>query len=70
MPPLFNSYEGGEHYGLHVDGSVRNLPNGAGSLRTDVSSTLFLWIRRNTRAANWWWSIPMARTRSSCRRAT
>jgi PKHD-type hydroxylase len=42
MPPLFNSYEGGEHYGLHVDGSVRNLPNGAGSIRTDVSSTLFL----------------------------
>ncbi|MCP1573686.1 Fe(II)-dependent oxygenase [Herbaspirillum rubrisubalbicans] len=42
MPPLFNSYEGGEHYGLHVDGSVRNLPNAAGSIRTDVSSTLFL----------------------------
>lgn len=42
MPPLFNSYEGGGHYGLHVDGSVRNLPNAAGSLRTDVSSTLFL----------------------------
>src|SRR5688500_3267821 len=20
VPPLFNSYEGGEHYGLHVDG--------------------------------------------------
>ncbi|MBP0596476.1 Fe2+-dependent dioxygenase [Herbaspirillum sp. LeCh32-8] len=42
MPPLFNSYEGGEHYGLHVDGSVRNLPNAAGSIRTDVSTTLFL----------------------------
>ncbi|OWY30102.1 Fe2+-dependent dioxygenase [Herbaspirillum robiniae] len=43
MPPLFNSYEGGEHYGLHVDGSVRNLPDAPGvSIRTDVSTTLFL----------------------------
>ncbi|HTD03373.1 Fe2+-dependent dioxygenase [Undibacterium sp.] len=42
MPPLFNSYAGGEHYGLHVDGSVRKVPGSALSLRTDVSSTLFL----------------------------
>ncbi len=42
MPPLFNSYAGGEHYGLHVDGSVRSVPGSALSLRTDVSSTLFL----------------------------
>ena len=43
MPPLFNSYEGGGHYGLHVDGSVRNLPDAPGaSIRTDVSATLFL----------------------------
>lgn len=41
VPPLFNRYEGGEHYGLHVDGAVRNVPSG-GRLRTDVSSTLFL----------------------------
>ena len=41
VPPLFNRYEGGEHYGLHVDGSVRNLPGG-GRLRTDLSCTLFL----------------------------
>ncbi|HEY9103362.1 Fe2+-dependent dioxygenase [Chitinimonas sp.] len=41
VPPLFNRYEGGEHYGLHVDGSVRNLPQG-GRLRTDLSCTLFL----------------------------
>lgn len=40
-PPLFNRYEGGETYGLHVDGSVRALPDG-GSLRTDLSCTLFL----------------------------
>jgi len=42
IPPLFNCYEGGEHYGLHVDGSVRNLPDSDASIRTDVSSTLFL----------------------------
>lgn len=42
VPPLFNAYEGGEHYGLHVDGAVRRVPGTAQSLRTDVSSTLFL----------------------------
>lgn len=42
VPPLFNSYSGGEHYGLHVDGAIRILPGSTLSLRTDVSSTLFL----------------------------
>lgn len=42
VPPLFNRYEGGEHYGLHVDGSVRRVPGSMLSLRTDLSSTLFL----------------------------
>lgn len=42
VPPLFNAYSGGEHYGFHVDGSIRLLPNSNLSLRTDVSSTLFL----------------------------
>lgn len=42
IPPLFNSYEGGEHYGLHVDGSVRAIPGTALTIRTDLSSTLFL----------------------------
>ncbi|TJZ78719.1 Fe2+-dependent dioxygenase [Chitiniphilus eburneus] len=41
VPPLFNRYEGGEHYGFHVDGSMRALPDG-GMLRTDLSCTLFL----------------------------
>ncbi|MDE2428272.1 MAG: Fe2+-dependent dioxygenase [Burkholderiales bacterium] len=40
-PPLFNCYEGGEHYGLHVDGAMRKQHDGS-YLRTDVSSTLFL----------------------------
>jgi PKHD-type hydroxylase len=42
IPPLFNSYGGGEHYGLHVDGSVRQVPGNTLKVRTDVSSTLFL----------------------------
>ncbi|VTU24409.1 Fe2+-dependent dioxygenase [Variovorax sp. PBL-E5] len=42
VPPLFNRYEGGEHYGLHVDGSVRTVPGTGQHLRTDLSCTLFL----------------------------
>lgn|SRR5450830_26480 len=42
MPPLFNRYEGGERYGVHIDGAVRAVPGNGHQLRTDVSSTLFL----------------------------
>lgn len=42
VPPLFNRYEGGEHYGLHIDGAVRSVPGTHLRLRTDLSSTLFL----------------------------
>jgi PKHD-type hydroxylase len=42
VPPLFNRYSGGEHYGMHVDGSVRKLAGSHAMLRTDVSCTLFL----------------------------
>lgn len=42
VPPLFNAYAGGEHYGLHVDGAIRQIPNSTMTLRTDLSSTLFL----------------------------
>ncbi len=41
VAPLFNRYAGGEHYGDHVDGAVRQHGRGQ-MLRTDVSSTLFL----------------------------
>lgn len=41
-PPLFNCYAGGEHYGAHVDGSMRRIAGSGQWLRTDVSSTLFL----------------------------
>lgn len=40
-PPLFNRYEGGGHYGMHVDGAVRQHADGH-CLRTDLSCTLFL----------------------------
>jgi PKHD-type hydroxylase len=41
LPPFFNSYAGGEHYGAHVDGAIRVQPGGA-PIRTDVSCTVFL----------------------------
>jgi PKHD-type hydroxylase len=40
-PPLFNRYEGGGQYGMHVDGALRQLADGS-CLRTDLSCTLFL----------------------------
>jgi PKHD-type hydroxylase len=42
VPPLFNRYEGGEQYGLHIDGAVRAVPGTSHFIRTDLSSTLFL----------------------------
>jgi PKHD-type hydroxylase len=42
VPPLFNSYEGGEHYGAHVDGAIRGVAGSTQLLRTDLSATLFL----------------------------
>lgn len=41
VPPLFNRYQGGGSYGMHVDASVHVLAGGD-SLRTDLSCTLFL----------------------------
>jgi PKHD-type hydroxylase len=41
LPPFFNSYGGGEHYGPHVDGAIR-FPSGGAPLRSDVSCTVFL----------------------------
>lgn len=41
-PPMFNRYEGGEHFGSHVDNAVRLLPGTREALRTDLSATLFL----------------------------
>lgn len=42
FPPLFSRYEPGHDFGNHVDNAIRPLPDGSGSVRTDVSATLFL----------------------------
>jgi PKHD-type hydroxylase len=41
-PPLFNRYRGGQSFGSHVDNAIRHVPAASGSLRTDLSATLFL----------------------------
>ena len=42
LPPRFNRYEGGGHYGFHVDGAVMAVAATGEQLRSDVSCTLFL----------------------------
>jgi len=44
FPPLFNRYEGGESFGMHVDNAVRYDRSGGTPqpVRTDLSATLFL----------------------------
>ncbi|KQV90623.1 PKHD-type hydroxylase [Massilia sp. Root351] len=42
LPPYFNSYAGGEQYGLHIDGAVRTDGRTLQTLRADVSTTVFL----------------------------
>ena len=41
-PPKFNRYSEGGYYGTHVDGAVMPLPASHGTLRSDLSATLFL----------------------------
>jgi PKHD-type hydroxylase len=41
-PPMFNRYEGGGHFGSHIDNAVRLLPGSGRKIRTDISATLFL----------------------------
>ncbi len=42
LPPLFNRYTGGGHYGNHVDRAVGSVPGTPHRVRTDLSATLFL----------------------------
>ena len=42
FPPLFNRYQGGEHFGTHVDNAIRNVGGTPHRVRTDLSATLFL----------------------------
>jgi len=41
-PPLFNRYESGETFGLHVDNAIRPIAATGERVRTDLSATLFL----------------------------
>lgn len=41
FPPLFNCYQGGQSFGLHVDNSMRMDHQRGEYLRTDLSATLF-----------------------------
>ena len=41
-PPLFNRYQGGETYGTHIDGAIREVMRSRYRVRTDLSATLFL----------------------------
>jgi PKHD-type hydroxylase len=42
FPPLFNRYEGGGHFGAHIDTAVRYTRLPPHRVRTDLSATLFL----------------------------
>lgn len=42
FPPLFNRYQGGQSFGMHVDNAVRQAPGTPHRVRTDLSATLFL----------------------------
>jgi PKHD-type hydroxylase len=41
LPPMFNRYSGGQQFGTHVDGAIRQVPGTPHRLRTDLSATLF-----------------------------
>lgn len=41
LPPMFNRYSGGQQFGMHVDGSIRQIPGTNQRLRTDLSCTFF-----------------------------
>lgn len=41
FPPLFNCYQGGQSFGVHVDNAVRVNRATGESIRTDLSATLF-----------------------------
>lgn len=41
LPPMFNRYESGETFGVHVDNAIRVNPYNGEQLRTDLSMTIF-----------------------------
>lgn len=42
FPPLFNCYQGGGNFGVHVDNAIRQVPGTPVKVRTDLSMTLFI----------------------------
>ncbi|MES2500552.1 MAG: Fe2+-dependent dioxygenase [Pseudomonadota bacterium] len=42
FPPLFNSYQGDQAFGRHVDNAIRAVTGMRTRIRTDLSATLFL----------------------------
>jgi PKHD-type hydroxylase len=42
LPPKFNCYQQGGHYGKHIDNAIMTLADNGDVLRTDLSATLFL----------------------------
>ena len=42
LPPRFNRYEAGEHYGFHIDNAIFNAGGDQPRIRADVSTTVFL----------------------------
>ncbi|MBI2276016.1 MAG: Fe2+-dependent dioxygenase [Dechloromonas sp.] len=42
LPPFFNRYRGdSNYYGFHTDNAMRQMPDGSGYVRADVSATLY-----------------------------
>ena len=41
LPPKFNRYEGGEHYGAHIDNAIMEIPGSGLRMRADLSMTVF-----------------------------
>lgn len=41
FPPLFNCYQEGQGFGIHVDNAIRMDPSTGQKVRTDLSATLF-----------------------------
>ena len=42
FPPLFNCYQGGGSFGVHIDNAIRDVRGTGHRVRTDISVTLFL----------------------------
>lgn len=42
FPPLFNCYQSGQSFNVHVDNAIRQVPGTPVKVRTDISMTLFL----------------------------